>query len=355
MTGPYLKPYTYLQLLDIADHLKLEQPGAINAPGSAGLVMAFLVVQDLKYTARLVPGSQGNQLKIAYVVGGTAGSESVQIRDGILTVTIASGVSTADQIKDAVESNTEAARWFDITVTGTGSNAQVAAAATNLATGADATNFNAVLYRNVVRVMNAACGWIEKEVDGPVMTRRFIGTYDGTNSNVIVPKFFPVVRIASVKVDYNRAFGAESLLTTENYFLRGAGGSENPYQVQSQDVELKVRGTDIVLRDDNETFIVGRIFSGSVLGSIRMVYDAGLGDSAEDLPEDLYHATMQLFEYWYFQGENRDLAVSSKGIRGESYTKMKGNVPDEISDTAQKYKDFSFGGASVPQRNYFAT
>lgn len=94
-------------------------------------VLGSVVVQDLTYTQ----GRHGLALKISYVDGGVAGSETVALTDASgsepmhLTVTIEDGVSTADEVKDAVElfmtKNIQAKDLVTIAVTGTGSNAQV--------------------------------------------------------------------------------------------------------------------------------------------------------------------------------------------------------------------------------------
>lgn len=349
--GPVLKPFTYLQLLDVADHLKIKTQ-QLNAPGSPGLVAASLVLQDLTYTSKLCPGTQGNGVQIVYEDSVQAGEESASMAsNGVLTVKIKAGVTTAAQIKALVENNWEANRWLYVVVSGTGSNAQAAAPLTSLAGGTDATGYDAQLYRRVVKFMNAACDWFEQEIDGPVLTREFTGVYDGSNSNVVRPEFHPVKSITSLKIDYNRQFAEDSKINPTQYFIRGP---EDVKQIKGSSTELSINGSDIVLRDDNETFIVGRIFSGSILGSIELKYTAGLG-TVDTLPEDLVQASLQLVEYWYFQRENRDIGVTSRGVQGQSYTKPKDDIPDEIVNCAQKYTDFSFPQAPVPQRNYFRT
>lgn len=350
MITQYLKTYTYLKMLDVADHLNIE-PKMLNIEGSTGLVFASKVIQDLTITSVLVPGTLGNSIKVQYVDEANAGEELASMSEsGVLTVKIKAGVSTAAQVKAAIEADYESNRWVSVSVSGTGSNAQSAQALTALASGADATGFDAKLYRRVVRLMNSVAEWFEQMIDGPVLSREFVGYYDGSNSNVIKPRHYPVTAITSIKIDYNRQFPDVSALNGTQYFLRG---SEDVKQVKG-DVELRLKGSDVVLRDDNETFIVGRIFSGSVLGSIELKYIAGLG-TATTMPGDLYQASLQLLEYWFFQRENRDLAISSKGVRGESYTKLKDGIPSEITEVAESYRDVSFANAPVPQRNYFKT
>jgi hypothetical protein len=97
-------------------------------------VAASLVVQDLTYTADL-RGTAGNAITIAYTAGGTAGAEVVTVVGSAISVSIQTGVSTATQVKTAVDASAPASALISVAVTGTGSNAQVTAAATPLAGG----------------------------------------------------------------------------------------------------------------------------------------------------------------------------------------------------------------------------
>lgn len=114
----------------------------ISVGGSSGVtaaVAASLVVQDLTYTADTA-GTGGNAITIAYTTGGTAGAEVVSVVGNAISVQIESGVSTATQIKTAVDASGPASALVNVTVSGTGSNAQTApVAATNLAGGRNDT------------------------------------------------------------------------------------------------------------------------------------------------------------------------------------------------------------------------
>lgn len=346
MSTIILKPYNYISLIDASDWLKFPDPGVLNASGTTE---ASLTVQDILYKSKALLGAEGNVLKVEYLAGGVAGQEEVTFSNDILSVKIANGISTATQIKSAVESHFQANRYFTVTVTGVGSNPQNAAAATSLASGINATKYDARLYRTVVKIINASIDKIESIINGPVLTREFSEEHDGSNSNTIKPHHWPVRAITEVRIDYNRAFGPTSVIPDGQYFLRG--GSD--IKQVSGDVSLRVIGNDVVLRDDNENFILGRIFSGSVLGSIKIKYKAGWGETIEDLPQDLVLATQQLMEFFYYMRENRDIAVQSKGVKGESYTRLKDGIPEVIFEMIEKYEDMSLGTGPVPQRNYF--
>lgn len=97
-------------------------------------VAGSLVVQDLTYTADL-RGTAGNSITIAYTGGGTAGAEVVTVNGNAISVQIESGASTATEIKTAVDASVAASALISVAITGTGSNAQVTAAAAPLAGG----------------------------------------------------------------------------------------------------------------------------------------------------------------------------------------------------------------------------
>ncbi len=100
-------------------------------------VVASLILQDLTYTAD-VAGVGGNSITVRYTTGATAGSEIVSVVTNAITVQIDTGVSTATQVKAAVDASIAASALISVAISGTGSNAQVAVAATPL-TGGSAT------------------------------------------------------------------------------------------------------------------------------------------------------------------------------------------------------------------------
>lgn len=109
----------------------------VNTPTAksfASAAKASLIVQDLTYTADTA-GTAGNSITIAYTAGATAGAEVVTVVGSAISVQIETGVSTATQVKTAVDASITAAALVDVSVSGTGSNAQVTAAVTPLAGG----------------------------------------------------------------------------------------------------------------------------------------------------------------------------------------------------------------------------
>jgi len=103
-------------------------------------VASSLVIQDLTYTFN--NAGDNNSYSIEYTTGATAGSEVITLLGQAITVQIDSGVSTATQVKAAVDASLMAGT-VTATITGTGSNAQVTAAAANFVNGENPGNVKA--------------------------------------------------------------------------------------------------------------------------------------------------------------------------------------------------------------------
>lgn len=86
-------------------------------------VAGSVTVQDLTYTWN-TPGEDANSYSVEYVGGGTAGSESVSLLGNIITIQIEDTVSTANQIKAAIEAVPQINAALTVTVSGTGTNTQ---------------------------------------------------------------------------------------------------------------------------------------------------------------------------------------------------------------------------------------
>lgn len=94
--------------------------------------IASLAVQDITYTA-LVSGPDGENISIEYTDTETAGAEVVSVVGGAISVGIESGVSTATQVLAAINGSAAALALISAAITGTAGDAQVTAAADNLA------------------------------------------------------------------------------------------------------------------------------------------------------------------------------------------------------------------------------
>jgi len=111
--------------------LNVSMDGVTNAAGA----QATLVVQDITYTMNAA-GTDGNNITVEYLNTVTAGNEvATLVASQHIQVTIESGVSTATQVKAALDANFTIAANVTTVITGTASNPQVTYAETNLAGG----------------------------------------------------------------------------------------------------------------------------------------------------------------------------------------------------------------------------
>lgn len=98
-------------------------------------VAGSLSIQDINYQA-VATGTGGNAITIAYTTGAVAGAEVVTVVGNAISIQIASGVSTATQIKTAVDASAPAAALVTTAIYGVASNKQTAPVSpTNLAGG----------------------------------------------------------------------------------------------------------------------------------------------------------------------------------------------------------------------------
>lgn len=195
----------------------------------------------------------------------------------------------------------------------------------------------------IIRLINMATDMAERYIDGPILSRNFTEVRDGDGSNTMVLDYWPIRAITEVRIDYNGDFSQPTtVIDASGYSIRGVPGI----------LEVGIRGTDVVIRNDGNTSIIGRLFIGSVVGSIQVKYKAGWGDTAADIPEDIKYACLLAIEYFYLLRENRELNVTSKSNTGQSYSRESG-LPEEVKAILDSYKDYSLGHINRPQKNTF--
>lgn len=123
-------------LTAVSDLTDIEVGMYASAPGT----FATLIVQDLTYTS-LVDGVFGNSITIEYTNPGAINQPlsvtvtGTDIEVSLETNGVGAVVSTASEVLGAIEGS-DASSLVDVAVTGTGSDVQIAAAVTPLATGA---------------------------------------------------------------------------------------------------------------------------------------------------------------------------------------------------------------------------
>lgn len=137
--------------VDLCDYAYGINADVSNVTVYAG-VTASLVKQDITYTGDL-PGADYNQVTIAYTSGGTAGSEVVSVSGFDISVQIESGVSTAQNIVDALDAaSITVSQFINYTITGSASNTQTTSAAQNLAGGINPGFKRAAYFKGDVQI-----------------------------------------------------------------------------------------------------------------------------------------------------------------------------------------------------------
>jgi len=119
-------------------------------------VAATIKIQDITYTA-VTAGTGGNSITVAYTGGATAGAEVVSVIANAISVQIETGVSTAQQIADAIEADEDAMALISLAIdSGDNGDTQVTVAATNLAGGTAAVTgeggFDVGLFTGVIGI-----------------------------------------------------------------------------------------------------------------------------------------------------------------------------------------------------------
>lgn len=123
--------YTLLVSDDFDDADVLE---GVSTPA----VKASRKIQDITYTAKTA-GTGGNSTSITLVNDGTGGSETVGVVGQAITVHMQNAVSTADNIRDAIEASVPAAALVDLVVdSGDENDVQTAQSILSLTGGAAA-------------------------------------------------------------------------------------------------------------------------------------------------------------------------------------------------------------------------
>ncbi len=105
---------------------------------------AELTLADLTFEAK-TPGSAGNSLSMQYVAAAVPGAIDVTVTVNAIKVGIDTGVSTADQVKKALDASAAALALIKTVISGDPAGKQVITAATTFNYGYDATTYSQML------------------------------------------------------------------------------------------------------------------------------------------------------------------------------------------------------------------
>lgn len=173
----------------VAGFLEINQAAASNGQYIASGTSAVLIHTDLVVVAA-TPGSAGNLITLEYTAGGTAGSEIVTVTGNAISVLIQSGVSTAQQVANALTGSAPA-RALVTAFYLLGTTAQTAPfAATNLSGGIDSTNN---IIQNVDSTTNMEIGQFiygdSTFAFAVINSAQFIAKVSGAGGNAITIQF----------------------------------------------------------------------------------------------------------------------------------------------------------------------
>lgn len=125
---------SYKQFMYSQERMPVMLMGSFEQDGATGSA-ATLTDNGITYTANEF-SDEGNNITVALIDGGTAGSEAVSVSGTDISVQIQDGVSTRTQVKAAIDASSEASELISVSVS-SGGTAATLMAATNLAGGAD--------------------------------------------------------------------------------------------------------------------------------------------------------------------------------------------------------------------------
>lgn len=167
----------------------------INLADGADAVASSVVVQDLTFESLTLNASK-NGKTISYTTGATAGAEVVTVTSGNVSVQIQNGVSTATQIKTAVDLVVAFTNAYTCTVSGTGAtaqktvNAQVTAGAVGDGVAAKFVSNSTLALTTSYQVVNFGFRARQLVIDNDETTgtKNIVYSYDGiTDHGVIAP------------------------------------------------------------------------------------------------------------------------------------------------------------------------
>lgn len=169
-------------------------PAFVNLVGGLSASVATATVQDLTFeSTSSATGSADNGRKITYIIGGTAGAEVVSGTSDI-SVQIQNGVSTATQVKAALDAYSPFNTNLTCTISGTGSNTQ-ATVNSEVMTGAVAPNILGFCVDDSITPLTSSFVYfpfalrfltIVVHNDDPSGTNRLIFSWDGINNHGIL-------------------------------------------------------------------------------------------------------------------------------------------------------------------------
>ncbi len=149
--------------------------------------------------------------------------------------------------------------------------------------------------------------------------------YNGARIYEIMLNQYPVTAIVEVHEDFNREFGADSLLDPSTYAIRGDEMQEGYY-----------------LERFDSIFTSGR-------ATVQIQYTFGY-PAFTDVPGDLQLATKRTIGYYFKQQQNKNFDQTNKSKGDENITLIEG-IPKSASILLDSYRRLELPDPGNPIRN----
>jgi len=223
--------------------------------------LAQLIEQDLTFDAKPGSGINGNLINIIYIAGGVAGSEVVTVVDNDIEVQIDDGVSSALEVKTALDGNIDAAALITTTISGVPGGSQSIFTPAKYLVGGLGTNDIKVGDGEGNRYEVGALIDIIQGVDGNTIIesqREITVVYDITSPNADIITVGGAALAASVIGDFVIGHAPENYdpITSENALL-GLKGSFSVAGYQLSECEMITAEIAIANNYTKKDFIYG--------------------------------------------------------------------------------------------------
>ena len=248
--------------------------GATNLESGADAIASTKAIQNLNYLAD-TPGVAGNSITLTYTDDGTAGAETVDVVSTDIEVHMEGGVSTAAQIKTALDGSGPASALLGVAVDAGADTPQDIVGATNLAGGTDLVASSLVVQDITYTAVTAGAAG-----NSITMTYTAGGTAGsevvsvaGTDIDIVIED--GVSTATEVKAAFDAKAEAIALATSA---ISGTAGTAQVAAVSAPFTS----GTDLVAATkDIQNLTYEAALAGAAGNSITVAYTSGATAGAE--------------------------------------------------------------------------
>jgi len=181
--------------------------------------------------------------------------------------------------------------------------------------------------RLMIRLINRISKLVENWLSRNIKARDYIEDYDGSGSDTLQLRQYPINSLAYVREDEARLFPESTAIVLTDLMYTDDYGSQG---------KIRRKGTTLMI--DEET---GRVLRYSVFGkgrlNIRVSYNAGFAST----PDDIIQAVLEEVAHRYLVLDEKRLGIVSKGAMGETITYHEGGLLPSVLETISQYQNFN--------------